>query len=148
LTYEDTELRMDQIPSLLASKYQGCCHLLYDDLMLGLKDLRRISPHLLKDGVNVDTVRWNFVQHRDNVATLDGIERALTRAIERSEQLCRIFLVQDSQSSARWAWRESAMASYKATVQEFLKRLSVLIHISGRQPIRESEFFSMIYRNT
>jgi hypothetical protein len=116
--------------------------------MLGLKDLRRMSPYLLKDGVNVDTVRWNFTQHRDNTNTLDGTERALTKAIERSEQLCRIFLVQESQSSSGWAWRESAMASYEATVQEFLKRLSVLIHISGGQPIRESEFFSMTYRNT
>jgi hypothetical protein len=93
LTYEDTELHMDQVPSLLASEYQGCCQLLYDDLMLGLKDLRRMSPHLLKDGVNVDTVRWNFTQHRDNATTLNGTERALTKAIERSEQLCRIFLV-------------------------------------------------------
>lgn len=25
LTYEDTKLRMDQIPSLLASDCQGCC---------------------------------------------------------------------------------------------------------------------------
>ena len=40
------------------------------------------------------------------------------------------------------------MASYEATVQEFLKRLSVLIHISGGQPVRESEFFLMTYRNT
>jgi hypothetical protein len=36
LTYENTELRMDQIPSLLESEYQGCSQLLYDDLMLGL----------------------------------------------------------------------------------------------------------------
>jgi hypothetical protein len=64
--------------------------------MLGLKDLRRMSPHLLKDGVNVDTVRWNFTQHRDNTNTLNGTERALTKAIERSKQLCRIFLVQES----------------------------------------------------
>jgi len=33
-------------------------------------------------------------------------------------------------------------------VQEFLKRLSVLIHVSGGQPVRESEFFSMTWRNT
>jgi hypothetical protein len=148
LTYEDTELRMDQIPSLLASEYQGCCQLIYDDLMLGLKDLRRMSPHFLKDGVNVDTVRWNFTQHRGNTNTLNGTERALTKATERSAQLCRIFLVQESQSSGGWAWRESAMAGYEATVQEFLKRLSVLIHISGGRPIRQSEFFSMTYRNT
>ena len=148
LTYGDTELRMDHIPSLLASEYRGCCQLLYDDLMLGLTSLRRMSPRFLKDGVNVDTVSWNFVQHRDNATILDGTERALIKAMERSEQLCRIFLVENSQSPGGLAWRESAMASYEATVQEFLKRLSVLIHISGGQPVRESEFFSMTYRNT
>ncbi|KAI7188222.1 hypothetical protein KC363_g5596 [Hortaea werneckii] len=148
LTYEDTELRMDQVLLLLASEYQGCCQLLYDDLMLGLKDLRRMSPLVLKDSVNVDTVRCNFTQHRDNVASLEGTGQALTKAIERSEQLCRIFLVENSQSSRGWAWRESATAGYEATVQEFLKRLCVLIHISGGQPVRESEFFSMTYRNT
>jgi hypothetical protein len=57
LTYENTELRIDQIPSLLESEYQGCSQLLYDDLMLGLRSLRRIQPRMLKDGVNVDTVR-------------------------------------------------------------------------------------------
>ena len=60
LTYENTELRIDQILYLLESEYQGCSQLLYDDLMLGLKSLRRIEPRMLKDGVNVDTVRWNF----------------------------------------------------------------------------------------
>jgi hypothetical protein len=33
-------------------------------------------------------------------------------------------------------------------MQEFLKRLSVLIHISSRQPMRESKFFLMTYHNT
>jgi hypothetical protein len=70
LTYENTELRMDQIPSLLESEYQGCSQLLYDYLMLGLKSLRQIEPRMLKDGVNVDTVRWNFTQHRDNADLL------------------------------------------------------------------------------
>ena len=148
LTYEDTELRMDQIPSLLASEYQGCCQLLYDDLLLGLKSLRQMNTRILKDGVNVDTVGWNFTQHRDNIDNLKGTENALLKAIQQSDQLCRVFLVKNSRSSGGWAWRESAMVSYEATVQEFLKRLSVLIHISGGQPIRESEFFSMTYRNT
>ena len=116
--------------------------------MLGLKSLRRMSPRSLKDRVNVETVRWNFTQHRDNAKTLHSTESALTKAIERSDQLCRVFLVENSRSLGGWAWRESAIASYEATVQEFLKRLSVLIHISSRQPVRESEFFSMTYRNT
>jgi hypothetical protein len=73
LTYENTELRMDQIPYLLESEYQGCSQLLYDDLMLGLKSLRRIEPRMLRDGVNVDTVRWNFAQHRDNADLLSSM---------------------------------------------------------------------------
>lgn len=148
LTYEDTELRMDQIPSLLQSEYLGCRRLLYDDLMLGLGSLRRISPRYLSDGVNVDTVRWNFTEHRDNATVLKGTDDALIAGIRRSEQLCRVFLVDKGGSPGRLAWRESAMTSYEATVQEFLKRLSVLIHISGGQPVRESEFLSMTYRNT
>jgi hypothetical protein len=116
LTYEDTELRMNQIPSLLASEYQECYQLLYNDLMLGLKSLRRMSPRFLKDGVNVETVRWNFTQHRDNATTLRNTESALTKAIERSEQLCRVFLIENRRSPGRWAWRESVMAGYEATV--------------------------------
>jgi hypothetical protein len=103
---------------------------------------------MLKDSVNVDTVRWNFTQYRDNSDILKGADSALLANIKQSEQLCRIFLVENSQSFCRWAWRESAIAGYEATVQEFLKRLSVLIHISGGQPVRESEFFSITYRNT
>jgi hypothetical protein len=103
---------------------------------------------MLEDGVNVDTVRWNFTQHRDNVDLLKKADGALLANIKQSDQLCRIFLVEDKRSLSGLAWRKSAMASYEATVQEFLDRLSVLIHISGGQPVRESEFFSMTYRNT
>lgn len=41
LTYEGTELRLDQIPALLQSEYIECHRLLYDDLMLG--DIRHLS---------------------------------------------------------------------------------------------------------
>ena len=86
---------------------------------------------MLKDGVNVDTVQWNFTQHRDNADLLKKANGALLANIKQSEQLCRVFLIEDEQLPGGLAWRESAVASYEATVQEFLKRLSVLIHISG-----------------
>ncbi|KAJ9629274.1 hypothetical protein H2203_001644 [Taxawa tesnikishii (nom. ined.)] len=136
LTYEDTELRMDQIPTLLLSEYRECERLLYDDLLLGQKDLRRMQSWALRDSGNVDTVGWSLIQH------------PLLAAVERSEQLCRLFLQQDRRSASGFVWRDSALAGYEATVQEFLKRLCVLVHISGGQPIRESEFFSMTWRNT
>ena len=42
LRYEDTELHMDQIPTLLLSEYNDCRRLLYDDLMLTSKGLHRM----------------------------------------------------------------------------------------------------------
>ena len=148
LTYDDTELHMDQIPALLMSEYQDCHRLLYDDLMFSQKLVRRMHSWALKDGPNVDTVDWNFTQHRDNTHLLKWTDTALLSAIERSEQLCRVFLSAHTRVPGRLLWRETALAAYEATVQQFLKRLSALIHISGGQPVRESEFFEMTWRNT
>ncbi|TKA73156.1 hypothetical protein B0A55_10843 [Friedmanniomyces simplex] len=72
LTYEDVELHMDRIPTLLESEYRECRRLLYNDLMCG------------------------------------GL-----------------------------AWRDNALAAYEVTVQEFLKRLSVLIRVSGGTPLAD-----------
>ena len=145
LTYEDTKLQMDQIPTLLESEYRDCRRLLYDDLMFGTKDVRFMHAWALQDGANVDTVGWNFTRHRDNELLLKGTEKSLLAAIERSDQLCRLFLTDTSNPAHGYAWRENALASYEATVQELLKRLCVLIHISGGQPVRESEFFAMTW---
>jgi len=148
LTYEDTELHMDQIPTLLADEYQDCHRLLYDDLMMSQKTIGHMHAWALKDGPNVDTVDWNFVQHRDNVHILKGADTALLSAIGCSEQLAHVFLSADTRAPNGFVWRETALASYEATVQQFLRRLCVLIHVSGGQPVRESEFFEMTWRNT
>jgi len=44
-----------------------------------------MSPRILRDGVNVETVGWNFTQHRDNTDTLKGTENALLKAIQQSD---------------------------------------------------------------
>ena len=101
LTYDDTELHMDQIPALLMSEYQDCHRLLYDDLMFSQKLVRRMHSWALKDGPNVDTVDWNSTQHRDNAHLLKGTDTALLFAIERSEQLCRVFLSAHTRAPGR-----------------------------------------------
>lgn len=148
LTYEDTELHMDQVPTLLESEYRDCRRLLYDDLMFGIKDVQLMRAWALKDSASNDTVGWNFVQHRDNQPLLKRAKDRLLNAISASDHLCRLFLTRTSASDQDYVWRESAIASYEATVQELLKRLCVLIHVSGGQPLRESEFFEMTWRNT
>jgi hypothetical protein len=60
LTYEDTELHMDRIPALLASEYQDCHRLLYNDLTMSQKMIGHMHSWALKDGPNVDAIDWNF----------------------------------------------------------------------------------------
>ncbi|KAJ9625939.1 hypothetical protein H2203_004708, partial [Taxawa tesnikishii (nom. ined.)] len=141
LTYEDTELRMDQIPTLLLSEYRECERLLYDDLLLGQKDLRRMQSWALRDSGNVDTVGWSLIQHRDNALLLRGRTKLCWPPLSVPSN-CAAF------SFSKTVDQRAASFGGTATVQEFLKRLCVLVHISGGQPIRESEFFSMTWRNT
>ncbi|KAK3684401.1 hypothetical protein LTR37_020307 [Vermiconidia calcicola] len=148
LKYKDTELQMDYIPTLLVSEYRECQRYLYEDLMIGTKTFRHIQASALKDSMDVDTVGWSFCQHRDNRALLEGSDRILLSAIEQSEPLCKLFLVKGSGAHGAMTWRESALASYEATVQEFLKRWAVLAHIEGGPPLRESGFFSITWKNT
>ena len=148
LTFEDTELHMHQIPTLLVTEYRECERLLRHDLLLGSTEIHRMHSWALKDNASVDVVDWNFTQHRDNVPVLCGSDRALLRAIATSPTLCRLFLTDDDQASTGLTWRDAAVASYEGSVQEFLKRLCTLVHISGGQPLRENEFFSMTWRNT
>jgi hypothetical protein len=122
-TYEDTELHIDQIPTLLESKFCDCRRLLYDDLMFGAKDVRFMHALALKDGANVDTVGWNFTRHRDNTHLFSGSGKTLLAAIERCHQLCRLFLTDTDNPVKGYTWRENALASYEATEQELLKRL-------------------------
>ena len=147
LKYEDTELHMNDIPKLLLSEYKECRQLLYADLMFGTRGIRHMHSWALKDNMDVDTVGWNFSQHRDNAAYLQGCDRTLLSAIEQSESLCKIFLSK-ARDGEGLVWRENALASYEATVQEFLKRCAVLLHIEGGPPLREGELFSVTWKNT
>ncbi|KAG4439195.1 hypothetical protein IFR05_005316 [Cadophora sp. M221] len=45
-------------------------------------------------------------------------------------------------------WRKKAIKWYKAVANKFLKRLLVLIYMGFGQPLRESELFSVTWRNT
>lgn len=149
LRYKDTELQMDHIPTLLGSEYHECRRFLYDDLMFANKSIRHMQASILKDNMDVHTVDWNFCQHRDNQTLLQGSDRILLSAIERSDVLCRLYLVERrAGGQQQMTWRETALASYESTVQEFLKRLAVLAHIEGGPPLRESEFFSVRWKNT
>ncbi|KAK6401528.1 hypothetical protein LTR81_023323 [Elasticomyces elasticus] len=131
ITFEGTTLRMDHIPSLLTLEYQQCRRILSEELMLHIKDFRHI-----------------FLDCPANTELLCGANRLLLEVIEQSEPLRQAFVVKKASKGGGLAWRESAMATFETHVQEFLQRLCVLVHVSSGQPIREPEFFSMMWRKT
>jgi hypothetical protein len=60
------------------------------------------------------------MQYRDNVHILKGADTALLSAIDRSEQLSYVFLSANTRAPNGLLWRETALARYEATVQQFL----------------------------
>src|SRR5277367_687068 len=81
-----------------------------------------------------------------NAELLKGSEAALLQRIQKSPELRSLFLSQRPDGTI--AFNSGAIDVYEAKVQEFLKRLLVLIHITTSQPLREPEFLSMAWCNT
>jgi hypothetical protein len=146
LTYGDVDLPMDQVPRLLLSEYTQARQFLYTELMFGVQSLPRIQAWALKDNLDADAFGWFWGQHRENVDLLKGSATALLTAIQASKSLRDSFL--DTTDDGTKAWRQKAIDQYESVVEEFLKRLLVLIHIASGQPLRESELFSITWYNT
>ncbi|KAK3659108.1 hypothetical protein LTR56_001546 [Elasticomyces elasticus] len=124
VTFEGITLRMDHISTLLTSEYQQCRRILYEELMLDTKDFRHMYAPALQDRSDVETVHWSFLDCPANMELLRGANCLLLDAIEQSNTLRRVFVIQKA------------------------SELCVLVHVSGGQSIREPEFFSMMWRNT
>jgi len=63
LTYENTELRTDEIPTLPVSEYRDGRRILYDDLTIGQKTIGHMHSWALEDRPNVETIGWVSIQH-------------------------------------------------------------------------------------
>ncbi len=110
LTYEDTELHLDQIPILLACEYDECRRILYEDLMFGLKDLRRMHAWSLKDNPAAAVVGWEFTQHRENAYLLQV--RTREEANELSGLLQCDSYTSESEKHILTTWVASANLPY------------------------------------
>jgi hypothetical protein len=146
LTYRDVDLSMDHVPRLLLSEFQQAQHLLYNELMFGAQTLPRMRAWALKDNLDADAFGWFFGQHRENAELLTPLARSLLTVIQDSKPLRDSFL--DTAADGTTVWREKAIARYAAVADEFLQRWSVPAHMGSGQPLRESELFSITWRNT
>ena len=146
LTCGDVDLHMDEVPRLLLSEFTQARQLLYDELMFGAQHIPRLQAWALKDNLDAGSFDWFWGQHRENAELLRGSGTALLKEIQGSKPLRDLFL--ETAADGSKAWRQKAIAQYEAVVDEFLKRMLVLIHMAPGQPLRESELFSIVWRNT
>ncbi|KAJ6437026.1 purine-cytosine permease [Purpureocillium lavendulum] len=145
LTYGDVHLRLDEARKLFSSEVERARRLLYDELMFGADNLPRLKAPALKDDLGRRDVGWFFGMHRDNEPVLAPLERALEGVIKSSDALKNSFL---DRSGPEVRWRSKAIALYEATVDSFLTALASPFHMANGQPLRESELFSITWRNT
>lgn len=105
---------------------------LYSELMFGVQNPPRIQAWALKDNLDADAFSWSWGQHRENADLLKGSATALLTAIKASKPLRDSFL--DTADDGTKTWRQKAIDQYEAVVEEFLKRLLILIHTASGQP--------------
>lgn len=145
LTYRNTELCMDQILHLLLSEFREAQDLLYSELMFAAQHLSQMKAWALKDNLDVDVYGWHFGQHQENAELLRPLQGALSKVIQGSKMLRDSFLMTAANGSK--SWREKAISQYEAVVDEFQKRMLVLVHMASGQPLREKELLSVMWRN-
>lgn len=137
---------MDQVPRLLLAEFKQAQDLLYGELMFGCQSLPRMRAWALKDNLDGDAFEYFFCEHRENVELVKPLAKCLQTFIQDSKLLRDVFL--DTVANGTKVWRKKAIVQYEATADEFLQRLLLLVHMSSGQPLRESELFSVTWRNT
>ena len=149
VTYRDIDLHMDHIQQLLQHEFGRAKRLLYDELMFSAKDLPRVQAAALHDNLDADAYGWYFGQHWKNVDLLEPLSGPLSlQAVIRRSKPLRDHFLDVADDGVTVTWRARAIAHYEAIVADLLASFAVLFHIGNGQPVRESELFSITYRNT
>ena len=76
---------------------------------------------------------------------LGNAKRWLDRRVRGDDKLRKTFMVDRGSEPS---WKQSTFQSYEASVERFLEHLLILFHMTGEQPVRESEVLSIRWRNT
>jgi Orsellinic acid/F9775 biosynthesis cluster protein D/Helicase conserved C-terminal domain/DEAD/DEAH box helicase len=158
--YKGVELQMSHIPQLILSEYRKAYTFLHQDLLFeGLDKLTTVNPAdsdpnpyvqlqawKLKDDLDMADYGESWVTDPKNAELVQQAEGALLQCIQYSTQLRAMFLIKSAEGVVRF--NNKAIDVYEAKVQDFLKRLLILCHITSGQPLREPEMLSILWRNT
>ncbi len=137
---------MNHVLQLLLSEFKQAQHLLHNKLILRAQSLLQMCAWALKNNLNTDVFNWFFSQHQKNIKLLKLLMRSLLTVIQDLKPLWNSFL-NDTADDIK-VWCEKAIKQYENVINEFLKRLLILIHMSSDQPLHKSELFFVIWCNT
>ena len=151
LSYKSLEFTMNNLRWFLHDQVEEACESLHELLLLpkGNKETRaQRLPQLhlfsLKDDPTVHQANYSFLRDPRNESILGGQERYLLRQIRHSPHLCRQFFI----DSEKLLWNQQHVKQYLQLTQTFLRRLLLLVHMTGGQPARGTELLTLRWRNS
>ena len=151
LCYKSLELTMNGLRWFLRDQVDEAQRTLYDLLLIPKTDqdrhvdnLPKIHLNSLKDDPTVHQANYSFLQDRRNEEILGSQQRYLLGRIKANGVIRRQFLT----DSVKLTWNTQRVKTYVQLVQAFLRRLLLLVHITGGQPARGTELLTLRWRNS
>ena len=147
--YRGVNLQLSHVSQLVLSEYQQVYTLLYNELMFNTGSLPSLESWRFQDDLDLQCYGGSWLQHPQNADLLAGADLALLRQIQGQADLRALFIYKVTSSSNQPATLDPvAINVYEAHVQDFLKRLLVLCHVTSGQPLRQPELLSIRWQNT
>ncbi|KAJ0125539.1 Uncharacterized protein HZ326_31358, partial [Fusarium oxysporum f. sp. albedinis] len=142
LSYKKMRFSMTGLRDLVSAEVEAAQNQLADLLLVPPDTERKhivpqVSLRSVVDDPSEGAPGWNFTCHPQN-EVLHGHRRWILDRILKEAFLRRDFF--DNESTGKW--RLQTVGRYLTTVNAFLERLLLLVHITGGQPAREHRFFT------
>lgn len=151
LSYKSLEFSMNGLRWFLRDQVQEAQDQLHDLLLLPEADpdtRAKQVPHLclasLKDDPTICSANYSFLQDERNQKILDGQQRYLLNQLRHDPRLRRRFF----SDPERLTWDKGQVRRYLQLVEAFLRRLLLLVHMTGGQPARGTELLTLRWRNS
>lgn len=153
VSYKDISgLGMGQLKRLVKSQVERAQMELEQLLLLHSDEERNdlgigFKLHRLVDNASEICVGWNFLQDERNMrGELPDRSDWLLERVARQDWLRDEFI--DLDHDKKVTWNQAAVVKYKKSVDSFLRRLFLLIHLTSGQPARGTELLSLRHSNT
>ncbi|KAJ0129487.1 Uncharacterized protein HZ326_27420 [Fusarium oxysporum f. sp. albedinis] len=142
LSYKKMRFSMTGLRDLVSAEVEAAQNQLADLLLVPPDTERKhivpqVSLRSVVDDPSEGAPGWNFTCHPQN-EVLHGHRRWILDRILKEAFFRRDFF--DNESTGKW--RLQTVGRYLSTVNAFLERLLLLVHITGGQPAREHRFFT------